>query len=136
VIARGYGSPATSLQLADALGLEGTSLSVELEGAGLSNAPEAQPPLPTTLALLPSFALVSEAPVGAAAWTGKVAKTDGAFAGVLVLPAGGEILGGKAVVSGVLLPEPVGDVIGAGFVRVPLANPRGTFRTASFLLQR
>ena len=136
VIARGYGSPATAQQLADALGLEGLLLGVELEGAGLSNAPEAQPPLPTTLALQSNFALVSEASVGAAAWTGKVAKADGAFAGSLTLPAGGEILGGKAAVSGVLLPEPVGDVIGAGFIRVPMANPRGTFRTASFLLQR
>ena len=136
VIARGYGIPATSLQLADALGLEGTRLRIELEGAGLSNAPEALPPLPTALALQPNFALVSETPGGAAPWTGKVAKADGAFTGVLILPAGGDILGGKAAVSGVLLPEPVGDVIGAGFVRVPLANPRGSYRTASFLLQR
>ena len=134
VLAQGFVPPLSALNLAAALGLDGTTLSVEIEGGGLSNAPGSA--LPAAFTLAPNYALTVAEPAGGVPWSGKVVKGDGAFSGTLTLPAGPNHLAGKAGVSGVLLPGLTGGDAGVGLVRVPVAGARGAFRTASLLLQR
>jgi hypothetical protein len=82
------------------------------------------------------FNLNATAPVGVmrVPWLGKVSKADGKWTGTLTLPAGfaPDILTGKAAASGVLLPG--ADVSGKGLIKVPVAGPKGAYRTSALLL--
>ncbi len=134
VLSSAFNPVKTSAELEVVLGLTASLLNLEIDGGGLSNAPGATPELPAAWTLDSKFALLSTA---ATPWKGKVVKTDGAVTGTFTLPAGAENLAGKAAVSGVLLPAGADvDVIGAGLVKVPVAGAKGTFRTASVILQR
>jgi len=125
----------TAPELEALFGLTNSTLLMEIEGGGLSNALGAEPKLMEAWTLAPNFALLSTDP-NAARWTGRIVKADGGVTGSLVLPVGAANLAGKAVVNGVLLPNHEVDegVIGAGLIKVPVPGVKGAFRTSSLLI--
>lgn len=133
LLCREFVSARTTTELADALGLVEAKIGLEIEGGGISNASTAVPLLPSRLNLLPNFNLVTDSPLSAVPWSGKLGKADGALSGTITLPLGAENLAGRAAVTGVLLPGATG-VSGVGLVRVPVAGVKGAFRTASVIL--
>ncbi|MEN3940064.1 choice-of-anchor I family protein [Prosthecobacter sp. SYSU 5D2] len=122
----------TAAELAASLGLIDSLLTVEIEGAGLSNAaPNDAPVLPTQFTLDSKFKLSASAPASPIPWVGKVGKADGSFSGTLTLPAG------KAAATGVLLQdESFGAIVGGGLIKVPVEGSKKTFRTSSILLEQ
>ena len=137
-----WSAPASPSILGASLGWRDNRLTaVTLSGGGISNsAPQnTSVLLPTEFALDGSFNLVATLPTGSllVAWTGKVTKADGGFSGAFTLPAGfsAQVPGGSAAVNGVLVQDPVwGAVTGLGLVKVPVADARGSFKTAAFKL--
>jgi hypothetical protein len=131
--------PASATLLGSSLDwTDGRAASLFIYGAGLNNAePQSTSvALPTALTLDDKFNLNATAPVGVmrVPWLGKVSKADGKWTGTLTLPAGfaPDILTGKAAASGVLLPG--ADVSGKGLIKVPVAGPKGAYRTSALLL--
>jgi hypothetical protein len=132
----GYLAPANAEALATQLGLTGNLLPLEIEGAGLSNGPGGTTGLPEVLALATNFGLSVQAPASPIPWTGRINRVDGTLSATLTLPATATTLAGRAQVSGLLLPELVGGTSGVGLIRVPVAGPAGSFRTAALRLER
>jgi hypothetical protein len=139
VISARWVTPASAITLGSTLGwTDGRTASLLIEGAGLRNAePQLTAlPLPTDLAIDDLYNLNATATQGVplVPWLGKVTKTDGKWTGTLTLPGGfaPEVVAGKAVASGVLLPGT--DVSGCGLIKVPVAGSKGSFRTAAVIL--
>jgi hypothetical protein len=131
-------APASATLLGSSLGwTDGRTASLFIYGAGLNNAePQSTSlSLPTALSLDDKFNLNSTAPVGVmrVPWLGKLTKTDGKWTGTLTLSTdfARDILAGKAAASGVLLP---GANASYGLIKVPVAGPKGSFRTAVIIL--
>lgn len=132
-------APATATALGASLGWLNNSPPVEIDGAGLSNAPPqvTNPTLPTGFTLDTAFNLLPPPSASVAAWNGKVTASNGTFSGSLTLPAGfvANGLAGAAAASGVLLQDDHwGSVTGCGLIKVPVAGPKGAFRTAAIVL--
>jgi len=135
-------APASAAAMGSSLGWRDNSkTSIVINGAGLSNQdPQSTTAkLPTEFTLDSKFALVTSLPVGATpvAWKGKASKTDGAISGAFTIPAGfsSDVLGGSAAVSGVLLQDELwGATTCCGQIRVPVAGPKGSFKTAAIVL--
>jgi 2',3'-cyclic-nucleotide 2'-phosphodiesterase (5'-nucleotidase family) len=135
-LSSGFTTVRTSLELESLLGLTASTLGVEIEGAGLSNAIGNTPVLPSAWILGSNFSLLTSTP-GSVPWVGKIAQADGGLTGTLTLPQGSDYLAGKATVTGVLLPAHPGTstAVGAGLIRVPVAGPKGSFRTSALLIE-
>ncbi len=134
--------PASAAALGASLGWEnGSDASVEIDGAGLSNAaPQStNPVLPTGFALDASFQLNAPVAPSIVPWTGKVNPADGTFSGSFALPAGlaPDGIAGGAATSGILLQSDAwGTITGCGLIKVPVAGPKGSFRTAAIVLRQ
>ncbi len=132
--------PATPAALGASLGwLNHDSPVVEIDGAGLSNAaPQlTTPTLPTGFTLDASFRLAAPASPSVVPWTGMVSTGGGTFTGSLALPSNfvPDGVAGAAAASGVLVQaEAWGSVTGCGLIKVPVAGPKGSFRTAAIIL--
>jgi 2',3'-cyclic-nucleotide 2'-phosphodiesterase (5'-nucleotidase family) len=134
-----WDSPASATVLAAALGLSNSTMQVQINGAGLSNATATAPVLATSFLLSPRYALTTAAPLAPVPvpWAGSVRAADGGISGGFTLPAGSSNIAGRSAVSGVLLlDESFGTTIGAGLQQVPIAGRRGSFRTAAVLLKQ
>jgi hypothetical protein len=138
-ISAAWTPPASALALGSNLGwADGRTTNLLIEGAGLSNAEPQITALaiPTALTLDDLYNLNATAPQGVLLipWLGKMAKTDGKWTGTLTLPVGfaPEVLADKASASGVLLPG--AEMGGCGLIKVPVAGPKGSFRTAAAIL--
>jgi len=135
-------APASATAIGSSLGWRDNSkTSIMINGGGLSNQePQSTTAkLPTEFTLDSKFAFVTSLPIGTTpvAWRGIASRTDGAISGALTIPAGfsSDVLGGSAAVSGVLLQDELwGTTTGCGQIRVPVAGPRGSFKTASIVL--
>lgn len=85
---------------------------------------------PTKFALRNTFALIRLLPTNSVPWTtGKAVAATGTFTGTMALPAPAT----KVSVSGVLLQEAPGSLIGVGLMKIP-SNTTGSFYTASLQL--
>jgi hypothetical protein len=138
--ARGFTAPATSIALAETLGLtDPTFREVIFEGGGLPD-PNAASALPDAFALDASFKLIALPIPGRlmAPWQGSVNTKTGSFRGTLDVAASTSgIIPGKASVSGVLFPSAEVDaVVGAGLVKIPVAGKPGACRTGAVVLSR
>jgi len=135
-----YDVPSNAAGLAKALGLKKKTFKhVLIEGAGL--------PVLAGGAVLPGqFSLESDFGLKAlpiaggkpVPWNGSVEKSDGSFTGVLDLPRSGfGMSGGKAKARGVLIPGAGYEgIVAAGFVKVPVDDKPGAFRTAAMVISK
>ena len=135
-------APASAIALGSSLGWRSDSkAAVAIQGGGLNNQEQQSTTakLPTELALDSKFALITSLPIAPpiVVWKGKVSKTDGAISGTLTLPTGfsSDLLSGSAAVSGVLVQDDQwGTITGCGQIKVPAADPKGSFKTAAIVL--
>ena len=135
-------APASATAMGSSLGWrDNNKTSIMINGGGLSNQdPQSTTAkLPTEFTLDSKFAFVTSMPVGATpvAWKGKASKTDGAISGAFTIPAGfsSDVPAGSAAVSGVLVQDSQwGTTTGCGQIKVPVAGPKGSFKTASIVL--
>ena len=140
-------APASATALGSELGWsDNRAASVTIEGGGLSNEEQQTTiaSLPTEFTLDDKFALITSLPVVTSlpvspplvVWKGKVSKTDGAISGTLTLPVGfsSEFPSGTATASGVLVQDQWGAITGCGQIKVPAADPKGSFKTATIEL--
>jgi hypothetical protein len=137
---RGFTAPASSIALAETLGLtQRTFRGVVFEGGGLPDPNDASA-LPDAFALDASFKLIALPIPGRlmAPWQGSVNPKIGSFSGTLDVAASTSgIIPGKAAVSGALFPSAEVDaVVGAGLVKIPVAGKPGAFRTGAVVLSR
>jgi hypothetical protein len=135
-----YDPPASAGALAAALGLtQQTFADIMIEGGGLPDV-DAAAALPQALTLDDRFELraVPEPGILLAPWSGSVRRKDGTISGILRLSASGlGIVDGSAPVKGVLLPGGGFEaVVAAGWVKIPVSDRKGAFRTAALVISK
>jgi hypothetical protein len=125
------------LSLSQNLGLtEQVIRGVVFDGAGLPD-PNAAAKLPESFAIDAGYKMIAAPLPGQlmSPWTGLIASRSGGFTGTLGVAASNQgTLAGNAPVSGVLFPTVGSRVVGAGLVKIPIAGPKGSFRTAAIVL--
>jgi hypothetical protein len=134
---RSHLTPASALSLSQNLGLtEQVIRGVVFDGAGLPD-PNAAAKLPEFFAIDAGYKMIAAPLPGQlmSPWTGLIASRSGGFTGTLGVAASNQgTLAGNAPVSGVLFPTVGSRVVGAGLVKIPIAGPKGSFRTAAIVL--
>lgn len=134
---RSHLTPASALSLSQNLGLtEQVIRGVVFDGAGLPD-PNAAAKLPESFAIDAGYKMIAAPLPGQlmSPWTGLIASRSGGFTGTLGVAASNQgTLAGNAPVSGVLFPTVGSRVVGAGLVKIPIAGPKGSFRTAAIVL--
>ncbi|MFM2221533.1 MAG: hypothetical protein RLZZ553_1281 [Verrucomicrobiota bacterium] len=134
---RNHTVPANSVILSQNLGLTRQVIgSVVFEGGGLPDT-NAVVRLPQSFAIDASYKLISLPIPGQSMspWSGAINARSGGLTGTLgVVTSNNDILSGNAAVSGVLLPKAGSGFVGGGLVKIPIAGPKGSFRTGTIIL--
>ena len=134
---RSHPIPASALALSQNLGLtEQVIRGVVFNGGGLPD-PNAAAKLPESFAIDASYKMVAVPLPGQpmAPWKGLIASRTGGITGTLGVVSNNQgTLAGTAAVSGVLFPTVDSRVIGAGFVKIPIAGSKGSFRTGAVVM--
>ncbi len=141
----GWNLPSTAASLTTVLNLRSSGqVGVVMDGAEFSNVANRATigfgDLPTQFAITDRYALTASAPTSStpAKWSGSINRANGTISGSIRLPYGiNDILAGTATIQGVLLPsEASTQMVGGGYIKIPVIGKKGAYRTSALILQR